>query len=72
MDMVSKRVGSALLPNATVTVALTGAGCNQKVNVTVSGTYYYYFYRLLQFFGATVPAGTTIARQSNMRWEHQC
>ena len=73
MDMVSKRIGSALLPDATVTVALPpGAPCNQKVRVTVSGTYYYYFYRLLQYFGADVPAGTTIARQTEMRWEHQC
>ena len=72
MDMVSKRVGSALLPNATVTVALTGVACNQKVNVTVSGTYHFFFYRILRYIGGAANPNQVITRQSSMRWEYQC
>jgi Flp pilus assembly protein TadG len=73
LDMTSKRVASALMPNTTITVALDGGtGCDRQVHVTVSGTYNYFFYRILRFIGGAAPANTTITRQNHMRWEHQC
>jgi Flp pilus assembly protein TadG len=68
----AKRLSSALLPGATITVnALAGSTCNQTVRVQVVGNYNYFFYRILGFFGASVPANVTITRSTEMRWEHQ-
>jgi Flp pilus assembly protein TadG len=67
-----ERLSSALLPGATVTVfALTGAACNQTVQVQVVGNYNFFFYRLLRFFGVDVPPTLQINRVTQMRWEHQ-
>lgn len=68
------RISSALLPGATITVvALAGATCNQNVEVQVVGNYNYFFYRLLRFFGASIPSNAVqIRRSTKMRWEHQC
>jgi Flp pilus assembly protein TadG len=70
------RVSSALLPAATISVNLdpdTGTNCNRMVTVTVSGTYNFFFYQLLRWFG--VSGGhlnsTPITRQTRMRWEAQ-
>jgi Flp pilus assembly protein TadG len=69
----AKRLSSALLPGATITVvALAGATCNQNVQVQVVGNYNYTFYRILRFFGADVPPTVQINRATLMRWEHQC
>lgn len=68
----AKRLSSALLPGATITVAaLAGATCNQTVQVQVVGNYNYSFYRFLRYFGANVPATVQITRTTQMRWEHQ-
>jgi Flp pilus assembly protein TadG len=68
----AKRLSSALLPGATITVdALAGATCNQTVQVQVVGNYNYSFYRFLRFFGANVPPTVQITRTTQMRWEHQ-
>ena len=68
----AERLSSALLPGATVTVfALTGAACNQTVQVQVVGNYNFFIYRLLRFFGIDVPATVQISRATEMRWEHQ-
>jgi Flp pilus assembly protein TadG len=74
MDQVSKRVASALMPSTTINVSLdAGPGCNRQVHVRVTGNYTYFFYRILRFLGASnIPVSTTIDRQSDMRWEHQC
>jgi Flp pilus assembly protein TadG len=69
----AKRLSSALLPGATITVfALAGGTCNQNVKVQVVGNYNYTFYRMLRFFGADVPPTVQINRATVMRWEHQC
>ena len=66
------RVSSALMPDTQVTLAMVNGGtCNQQVQVTVSGTYNYFFYRLLGWFGVTT-GPSTVTRQTMMRWEHQC
>jgi Flp pilus assembly protein TadG len=68
----AKRLSSALMPGATITVLpLAGATCNQTVQVQVSGDYNFFFYRILNFLGASAPATVTITRSTQMRWEHQ-
>jgi Flp pilus assembly protein TadG len=69
------RISSALLPAATITLDLdpdTGTNCNRMVTVTVSGTYNFFFYQLLQWFGASGNLNDTpITRETRMRWEAQ-
>ena len=69
------RISSALLPGATITLSLdadTGANCNRMVAVTVSGTYNFFFYQLLRWFGVSTNLNNTvITRQTRMRWEAQ-
>ena len=72
------RISSALLPGAIITVTLdpdsvppVPSKCDRKVTVTVSGTYNYFFYHLLEAFGNTVPDTLNIVRSTSMRWEHQ-
>ena len=48
-----------------------GTDCNKQLTVTVTGDYNYFFYRLLRFFGADVPATVQMTRSTQMRWEHQ-
>jgi Flp pilus assembly protein TadG len=68
----AKRLSSALLPGATIRVlALSGATCKQNVEVKVEGTYNYFFYRFLNYFGASVPPSVDITRSTQMRWEWQ-
>jgi len=69
------RISSALLPAATISVNLepdTAGNCNRMVTVTVSGTYNYFFYPLLRWFGVSESLkSTAITRQTRMRWEAQ-
>jgi len=67
------RLSSALLPGATIDIALEpGISCNRLVTVTVSGSYTFFFYRVLRLFGVNVPPSVAINRQTSMRWEHPC
>jgi len=69
------RLSSALLPAATIAVNLdpdTATNCNRMVTVTVSGTYNFFFYQLLRWFGVSGNLDNTpITRQTRMRWEAQ-
>ena len=69
------RISSALMPAATITVDLepdTGVNCNRMVTVTVSGTYKFFFYQLLRWFGVSQNLNSVpIMRQTRMRWEGQ-
>ena len=70
------RISSALLPGATITLNLDpdvgAANCNRMVTVTVSGSYNFFFYRLLSWFGVAGNLNnTTITRTTIMRWEPQ-
>jgi hypothetical protein len=40
--------------------------------MTVSGTYNFFFYRLLNWFGWGGQTDRVITRETLMRWEHQC
>jgi Flp pilus assembly protein TadG len=67
------RLSSALMPGATIAIALDpGTSCDRLVTVTISGPYNFFFYRLLRMMGANAPAAVTITRLTSMRWEHQC
>lgn len=70
------RISSALLPGATITLSLDpdvgAANCNRMVTVTVSGSYNFFFYQLLHWFGVSANLNNTvITRQTRMRWEPQ-
>ena len=69
------RVSSALLPGATITLSLDpdiGTNCNRMVTVSVSGTYKFFFYQLLRWFGVSGNLNDrVITRQTRMRWEAQ-
>lgn len=70
----AKRISSALMPGAQISLTYPVAGgvpCNQQLQVNVTGSYTYFFYRLLGFFGASVPLDIEITRSTVMRWEHQ-
>lgn len=70
----ANRISSALMPAATISVNLdpdTGTNCNRMVTVTVSGTYNFFFYRLLGWFGVSGKLSTPITRATRMRWEGQ-
>src|SRR5262245_4288059 len=56
----------------TATLYATGAAdCAQFVEVTGSGTYEYFFYKVMRLFGATVPDNRTISRTSRVRYALQ-
>ena len=71
----ASRLSSALLPAATITLDLdpnTGTNCNRMVTVTISGTYNFFFYQLLRWFGVSGSlSDAPITRQTRMRWEAQ-
>jgi hypothetical protein len=73
LQKIAARLSSALLPGATIRLSLqAGAGCDRQVTAQISGTYNFFFYRLLGLMGFTTPAGKTMTRATSMRWEHQC
>lgn len=66
------RLPMALMGATTsITVSTLGAGCNQQVQVSASGQYPFFFYKLLRMMGFTIDP-VTIQRSATMRWEHQC
>jgi Flp pilus assembly protein TadG len=67
----SKRLSSALLPNAQISLSLTGTCPLQMVTVSVSGTYNFFYYKIFRLLGRTTPDTTNIVRSTTMRWEHQ-
>src|SRR5687768_16186614 len=71
----ASRVSAALLPAATIAVNLepdTRTNCNRTVTVTVSGTYNFFFYQFLRWFGVSGNLNSTpITLQTRMRWEGQ-
>lgn len=78
LSETAARISSALLPAATINITLDADSippalpkCDRNVTVTVSGTYNYFFYRLLGWMGVTVPNSLNMVRTTSMRWEHQ-
>lgn len=73
LGATAARLSSALLPGAAITVTypVGGTTCNQMVRVEVAGNYNFFFYRLMNLFGAPVNPVLNISRATEMRWEHQ-
>ena len=76
LAQTANRVASALLPGATITSpSIPARRCNRQVTVAVSGSYNYFFYRVLRLMTgstASAPGAVPINRSTTMRWEHQC
>lgn len=74
LQETAKRVSSALLPGATLTLSQNGtpASCDAQLTMRVEGTYRFFFYRLLRLFGGTASDDVPIIGETKMRWEHQC
>lgn len=69
------RLSRVLMPNTTVTLEVVpgaAGACNDQVRMRVQGTYNFFFYRLLNWFGYGGETGRPILRETFMRWEHQC
>jgi len=73
LGATAARLSSALIPGAAITVTypVGGTTCNQMVRVQVAGNYNFFFYRLMNLFGAPVNPVLNISRATEMRWEHQ-
>ena len=74
LKAAAERMSPALLPGALLSVTLepaAGLNCNRLVEVSVSGEYNYFFYKLLRAMGDTTPDTLNIVRSTSMRWEHQ-
>jgi TadE-like protein len=71
------RMSPALLPGALISLTLepaNGTNCNRLAEVSISGNYNFFFYRLLQGVGvpsSSISDSTNIQRSTKMRWEHQ-
>ena len=74
LKAAADRLSQALMPGATIDISLdpNTAVCNRLVTVTVTGTYTFFFYKVLALMGGNVQPTANITRQTSMRWEHQC
>jgi type IV secretory pathway TrbD component len=77
LKAAADRMSPALLPGALISVTLepaNGTNCNRLAEVSISGNYSFFFYRLLQGIGVSsseISDPVTIQRTTKMRWEHQ-
>ena len=77
LKAASVRMSQALLPGALISVTLeaaNGTNCNRLAEVSISGNYSFFFYRLLQGIGVSsseISDPVNIQRSTKMRWEHQ-
>jgi TadE-like protein len=77
LKAAADRMSPALLPGALISVTLepaNGTNCNRLAEVSISGNYNFFFYRLLQGIGvpsSEISDPITIQRTTRMRWEHQ-
>lgn len=57
--------------DGTCNAPVGGSTCNAQLAVTIRGDYNYSFFRVLRYFGASVPATVQILHATQVRWEHQ-
>lgn len=77
----AETVRDALIPNLpeyfsnrSITVKFyedTPANCLEVVEVTVTGDYSFFLYKVLRLFGSTVPDEVTISRSAQMPYRYQ-
>src|SRR6516164_4519561 len=77
LKAAADRMSPALLPGALISVTLepaNGTNCNRLTEVSISGNYNFFFYRLLQGLvgpSSSISDPANIQRSTKMRWEHQ-
>jgi len=77
LKAAADRMSQALLPGALISVTLEpaiGTNCNRLAEVSISGNYSLFFYRLLRGIGVSsseISDPVNIQRSTKMRWEHQ-
>ena len=57
--------------DGTCNAPVSGSTCNAQLAVTIRGDYNYTFFRVLRYFGTSVPATVQILHATQVRWEHQ-
>lgn len=67
----AKRMSSALLPGAQISIALSGSCPLRMVTVSVAGNYNYFYYKLMRMVGGSTPDTANIVRTTSMRIEQQ-
>lgn len=67
----AKRLSSALLPGAQVSLSISGSCPLQMVTVSVSGNYNFFYYKVFRLLGQAMPSSANVVRSTTMRWEHQ-
>ena len=75
LQRISNRVAAGLMAGgAQITLENFGAvaTCDREVQVTVTQTYYPFFYKILRFMGFGASDSVNLARSVRMRYEHQC
>jgi Flp pilus assembly protein TadG len=71
-DLTNKLSLFSLSGSPSVTLLkTTPAGCTHVVTATATINYPYFFYRMMNWFGANIGTSTPIARTSRMRYEFQ-
>ncbi len=75
LQRISNRVASGLMAGG-AQIALVNSGavatCDREVQVSVTQTYYPFFYRILRFIGVNIDPSVPLTRSVKMRYEHQC
>lgn len=75
LDQVKKavfdRMPAVLTPKSVTVTFYTGTACMEFIEVTAQGDYNFFLYKLMGWFGSTVPDAITISRTTQMRYNYQ-
>jgi len=76
LQQISKRVANGLMSNVNTSITLSTTGavttCDLNINVTITETYYPFFYKILRLLLIDTPDTVTLNPVATMRYEHQC
>jgi Flp pilus assembly protein TadG len=69
---LTTRLAGSPVTSKSVALRKTGAaGCTQIVSATATVAYPFFFYRMMNWFGANIPSTQNITRTTQMRYEFQ-